>query len=135
MLRVLCIFSYLCFFCSATGLAIICRSQMVANRSPLTRPSPMDENSQSLDDLLSYLSGNWDRLTRSIDNCDTFIDTKTSGEPVLYLPASVPLPPALAEMQKRCSVRIARLPENLHVSGGELPVQFNDQGLLYPENP
>jgi alpha,alpha-trehalase len=135
MLRLLCIFSYLCFVCSVTALAVFCRSQMVPNRSPVPRPSLTDESFQSLDDILRYISGDWDRLTRSIDNCDTFIDTKTSGEPVLYLPATVPLPPALEEMQKRCSVRIARLPENLHISNGELPVQFKDHGLLYLQNP
>src|SRR5579863_8316560 len=135
MFRVLRIFSYSCFVCSVTALAVFCRSQMAANRSPVTHPSPTDESFQSLGDILSYISRDWDRLTRSVDNCETFVDTKTSGEPVLYLPSTVRLPPALEEMQKRCAVRIARLPEDLHISSGDMPVQFKDQGLLYLENP
>ena len=101
----------------------------------MTRPSPTDKSFQSLDDILTYISGDWDRLTRSMGDCDTFIDTKTRGEPVLYLPANVPMPPALGEMQKRCSGTNRPITGKLHVSSGDLPSQFKDQGLLYLENP
>jgi hypothetical protein len=110
MIRVLGIFACLCLASSVMALAVFCSPQMTANRSSLTPPSPTDGNSQSLNDILRYISRDWDRLTRSVDNRDTFIDTKTSDEPVLYLPSTVLLPPALEEMQKRCSVRIAAYP-------------------------
>ena len=121
--------------CSAIVLALMCPSNMEAKHPSTTWPPPSGIHSQSLSDILSYISGDWDRLTRSMSDCATFVDSKTDGEQILYVPAHVPLPPGLAEMQERCPIRIARLPERRAISNGELPSQFQEHGLLYLENP
>jgi len=121
--------------CSAIVLALIFPLIMAAEHPHTTPTSPTDESYQSLPDILGYISADWDRLTRSMSDCATFVDSKTNGERILYLPAGEPLPPGLTEMQKRCSVHIARLPERLQISSGELPRQFDSHGLLYLENP
>ena len=135
MLRILISFRLLRFACSVAALAVVCPSNMATDHPLPARTSPADEGFQSLDDVLSYISDDWNRLTRSMSDCSTFIDSKTNGEPVLYLPAGVALPPVLAEMKDRCSVRIGRLPERVHISRGVLPNQFENHGLLYLENP
>src|SRR5580658_1303734 len=71
--------------------------------------SPPADSFRSLDDMLHYIATGWDRLTRSLGDCATFADSKTDGEPVLYLPAEVQSPPELAGIEKRCSVRVERL--------------------------
>ncbi|HEV2522274.1 MAG TPA: trehalase family glycosidase [Candidatus Acidoferrales bacterium] len=88
-----------------------------------------------MDDILNYISSDWDRLTRSMSDCSTYNDDKTNGERILYFPARVLVPAALAETLKACSVRMARLPEDLIGSGGNLTGKIKDHGLLYLENP
>ncbi|MGC1795379.1 MAG: trehalase family glycosidase, partial [Candidatus Acidiferrales bacterium] len=54
---------------------------------------------------------------------------------VLYLPAELPDPPILREMQKRCNVRVENLPERI-TKGGDVDVsKIPTEGLLYLENP
>src|SRR5262249_23280356 len=69
---------------------------------------------QSLADLLSYISSDWDRLTRSLESCATYPDTKVEGEQTLYLPAGAKVPAALDEIRTKCGVRIEHLPERMH---------------------
>jgi alpha,alpha-trehalase len=102
---------------------------------PLVAALPREDGFHSLDDILKYISTDWDRLTRSMTRCATFIDPKTEGEHILYLPAGVAAPPGLAEMAKRCSVRIARLPADLKMQPGQRPGDVPDHGLLYLANP
>ena len=60
--------------------------------------------------ILQYISSGWDNLTRSINDCKTFEDAKTDGNPILYFPSDLPIPPAVQELQKRCPVQTAHLP-------------------------
>ncbi len=48
-------------------------------------------------DILKYISAGWDTLTRSMNQCESLEDTKT-GESILYLPADMDVPPAVAEI-------------------------------------
>ncbi len=56
-------------------------------------PSHLQKSFQSLDDILRYISDDWDNLKRSLTDCKTFEDVKTEGEPMLYLPANAGTPP------------------------------------------
>jgi alpha,alpha-trehalase len=86
-----------------------------------------------LDDIVAYISADWDNLTRSTTDCTTYLDSKISGDQVLYLPAGAAAPPSLKEIENKCSVRIARLPAD--------PTKFikstrrEEHGLLYLEHP
>src|SRR5579862_7126232 len=75
--------------------------------------SPTTEAFQSLADLLSYISSDWDRLTRSLANCATYPDSKVEGEQTLYLPAGATMPGALEEIRTKCAVRIEHLPAQM----------------------
>lgn len=93
------------------------------------------ESFQSLDDMLSYISGDWTNLSRSLTSCDTFNDPKISGDRVLYLPAEAPIPAELADLQKRCAVRLEHLPEKITAADESKISGIRPPGLLYLENP
>jgi alpha,alpha-trehalase len=97
--------------------------------------SPPADSFRSLDDMLHYIATGWDRLTRSLGDCATFADSKTDGEPVLYLPAEVQSPPELAGIEKRCSVRVERLPVRIIAADENSIPEIRAHGLLYLEHP
>ena len=135
MFRILTNFFVLCIASFVAAVVLLYPATPAAGHAPSTKSLPADEGFHSLDDLLTYISGDWDRLTRSMNDCATYFDQKTSGERVLYFPAQAEVPSGLTETLKRCSVRIAHLPEDLIGSGGNLAGKIKDHGLLYLENP
>jgi alpha,alpha-trehalase len=93
------------------------------------------EISPPLDNILGYISSGWNSLTRSLDNCTTFEDVKTEGGPILYLPVDLPIPPALRELQDRCSIRLEHLPIKIARLGAHSFNPSQPNGLLYLEHP
>jgi len=83
----------------------------------------------------AYIDKAWTTLTRATDDCASLVDPKLSTEPVLYLPADVPMPKALEATQHRCKVDVRRLPQPItalgQIDARTLPVQ----GLLYLPHP
>ena len=49
---------------------------------------------------LAYIHGAWDTLTRSMTDCHSLVDIKVTANPVLYLPAEVPVPPEVAALER-----------------------------------
>ncbi|MGA8143174.1 MAG: trehalase family glycosidase [Candidatus Acidiferrales bacterium] len=88
-----------------------------------------------MDDLLRYISVDWDRLTRSLSDCATYPDRKTDGGQILYFPAGATIPASVAEIQMKCSVRVEHLPAKLHLGDAIRIPQTPEHGLLYLENP
>ena len=88
-----------------------------------------------MDDILRYISSGWDDLTRSVTNCSALVDSKTEGEPILYLPAEFAVSAPLKEIEKRCKARVEQLPARITEPGdvdlGKIPAE----GLLYLEHP
>ena len=109
-------------------------NESLASQSDNQDPS-REEAFHSLDDILHYISLGWDRLSRSLNTCETFFDSKTEGEPVLYLPVEIPAPPDLAGLPKRCKIRIERLPEKITPSDEKVVAEIRDHGLLFLEHP
>jgi alpha,alpha-trehalase len=97
--------------------------------------SPAGKGYQSLDDILGYISADWNNLSRSLTDCATYLDSKISSDRVLYLPANVANPPGLKEMENKCSVRIERLPTDLKIFINSSGTEIHSHGLLYLENP
>jgi alpha,alpha-trehalase len=87
---------------------------------------------QSLSDIEQYISDDWTNLRRSLTDCKTYEDIKTSGEHALYLPADAEAPAGLVESLQECGVRVLRLPAKVseQQAGQILP-----HGLLYLPNP
>ena len=87
--------------------------------------------SEGLDPIKNYIAAGWDRLTRSLDNCETFGDPKLAGHPTLYLPFNYPETDAVQQLPKKCGVQIAHLPRVISAPGEIDPAQINPPGLLY----
>ena len=120
-----------CFL--VVGVALLSHSG-----SPLTShlragSSHAAEAYKSLDDLLLYISSDWERLTRSLDNCASYPDSKVENEKALYLPADVPIPSGLSAILAKCSVHVDHLPAKLHPLAPS--PEIRNHGLLYLPHP
>src|SRR6202167_2464800 len=96
------------------------------------RSSHEQQSFSSLDDILQYISEDWDNLKRSLTDCKTFEDVKTEGEPMLYVPADVGTLAGLSDMQQRCHVDVEHLPAAI---SEQTLGQIQRHGLLYLGNP
>lgn len=96
---------------------------------------PAKDSFQSFDDMLRYISLDWDNLTRSMTDCDTFVDPKIEGEPVLYVPAEMPISVNLVGLEKKCPVRVEHLPAKITGANEGRISRIHPPGLLYLEHP
>src|ERR1700692_1884665 len=97
-------------FHATKSLPILCsvlvQGALVMSTIPITNPayrratsmSETETAPNSLTDILQYISAGGDTLTRTMNRCESLEDTKTGGEAVLYLPAGMEVPPAIAEL-------------------------------------
>jgi alpha,alpha-trehalase len=96
--------------------------------TPTARAQTPDQKIQT------YIADSWSTLSRSMNECKSIVDLKVQTAPVLYLPADLPTPPAVAAMHDSCHVDVRHLPRVIHhideVRTTELPVE----GLLYLPN-
>src|SRR5690348_3282764 len=108
---------------------------LAADRKEAAVSSRAASPSDSLGDILRYISGAWDTLTRTMNRCESLEDSKTDGEPVLYLPVDMPIPSSITELQTHCRVRVEHLPEKIAAPGEIDLSRIPTEGLLYLENP
>lgn len=85
--------------------------------------------------VLGYIDNAWDTLSRSMSDCKSMGDIKVTTAPILYLPAGMPIPAAVADMQKHCSVQVKHLPRAIHQMGDVRVSDIPDEGLLYLPHP
>src|SRR5213079_1812311 len=111
-------------------LLAICLVQ--AGLSPAASKATVGE--QGLAPIRSYIAASWDTLTRSMTQCDSVVDPKLAERSILYLPADFPAPPAVEQMQKKCSVQVEHLPVVITGPGQVDPAKLGAPGLLYLEN-
>ena len=84
--------------------------------------------------IADYISHGWDTLSRSMAECKSVVDPKVQTAPILYLPAAMPVPAAVAAMQRECHVEVRHLPRAIHQLGDVRPQQLPVEGLLYLPN-
>jgi len=115
------------FFLAASAIA---SAQAPNTEAPMTEnPAP---NSAA---TLAYIHGAWEVLTRSMTECHSLIDIKIAAEPILYLPAELPVPTQVANMQTRCNVKVVALPRRIEKLGDVHPEELPAAGLLYLPHP
>lgn len=83
----------------------------------------------------AYIHSTWAKLTRSMSDCNSVVDPKLHAIPVLYLPRNLRMPPDVIAMQRRCKVRVLRLPIAITQFGQINPSLIGTPGLLYLPNP
>ena len=101
-----------------------------AARSQPPRPDAA-ENAK----ILAYIDGAWDNLSRSMTDCKSLIDPKVTTTPILYLPAGMAIPPAVASVQKQCKIEVRNLPRKITHMGDVRVAEIPNEGLLYLPNP
>ncbi|HEY3705286.1 MAG TPA: trehalase family glycosidase [Terracidiphilus sp.] len=84
---------------------------------------------------LQYIHGAWDTLTRSMTDCHSLVDIKVTSNPILYLPAGLPMPSPVRELTEKCHVRVLSLPKPIQKLGDLDPKALPDAGLLYLPEP
>jgi alpha,alpha-trehalase len=117
------------------SLLLLNNPVLAAERKPAVAISAPARTSDSLDEILRYISNTWDTLTRTMNRCESLVDPKTEGEPVLYLPAGMAIPSSIAELQSHCRIRLEHLPSKIT---GPAEIDMNKiptEGLLYLEHP
>jgi alpha,alpha-trehalase len=84
--------------------------------------------------ILTYIDGGWDTLSRSMSDCKSLIDPKVTTAPVLYLPAEMKTPPAIAAAHQQCNVEVEHLPRKITHMGDVRVAEIPVEGLLYLPN-
>jgi alpha,alpha-trehalase len=85
--------------------------------------------------ILAYIDSAWDNLSRSMTDCKSLIDPKVTTAPILYLPAGMAVPAAVASVQKQCKIEVRNLPRKITHMGDIRVAEIPDEGLLYLPNP
>ncbi|AEU34503.1 Alpha,alpha-trehalase [Granulicella mallensis MP5ACTX8] len=101
-------------------------AQAISGTSPQNAP----QNAQ----IRSYIANGWETLSRSMSDCSSVVDAKVKTVPVMYLPADMPIPAAVAAMQQKCHVEVHHLPRAIHHIGEVRPAELPVEGLLYLPN-
>jgi alpha,alpha-trehalase len=84
--------------------------------------------------ILGYIDNGWDSLSRSMTDCKSLVDPKVATTPVLYLPAEMAIPDAVASAHQQCGVEIRHLPRRITHMGDVRVAEIPVEGLLYLPN-
>jgi alpha,alpha-trehalase len=121
-------------------LPLACAFLIAASLAATSPFTSQQLDQQQTGSILDYIAKSWDALTRSITDCSTFSDSKTSGPQTLYLAQGVIVPASIADLQNSCDLKIQLLRVTIPPLGQtavEPPGLFDLQppGLLYLPNP
>jgi alpha,alpha-trehalase len=84
--------------------------------------------------ILTYINSGWDTLSRSMTDCKSLVDPKVTTAPVLYLPAGMATPSAVASAHQQCNVEVRHLPRKIAHMGDVRVAEIPVEGLLYLPN-
>jgi alpha,alpha-trehalase len=102
--------------------------------APPQQPSATAPNA-GLAPIRQYITSGWDKLTRSMDRCETVLNSGLIASPVLYLPADFAEPAAVKSLEAQCKFRVMHLPVPIHEAGSVDTSKIDPPGLLYLERP
>jgi alpha,alpha-trehalase len=68
-------------------------------------------------------------------DCKSLVDPKVTSSPVLYIPAGMEVPPAVANAHIQCNVDVRHLPRKINHIGDIRVADIPVEGLLYLPNP
>jgi alpha,alpha-trehalase len=96
---------------------------------------PAGSDSSGNAKILAYIDKSWNELSRSMTDCKSLVDPKVTTPPILYLPAGMAIPPAVASVQHQCKIEVRNLPRKIIHMGDVRVSEIPDEGLLYLPNP
>src|SRR6267154_2022319 len=97
-------------------------------------PQPPAQSAAADKKILTYIDSGWDTLSRSMTDCKSLVDPKVTTAPVLYLPAGMETPSAVATAHQQCNVEIKHLPRKITHIGDVRVAEIPVEGLLYLPN-
>jgi len=86
-------------------------------------------------ELTDYIHSAWTTSKRSQSECASLVDSKLTTKPVLYVPADMPIPPAVQALESKCGNRVVKLPRPIENMGDLKVSEVQPPGLLYLPNP
>ncbi len=98
-------------------------------------PQPSGPDTTDNAKILRYIDSGWNSLSRSMTDCKSLVDPKVTTTPVLYLPADMAVPSAVAAVQKQCKIEVRNLPRKIIHMGDVRVAEIPHEGLLYLPNP
>jgi alpha,alpha-trehalase len=110
--------------CSGLLVAMVSLAGSAAPQSPA-------EDAAANAKILAYVDSGWNTLSRSMTDCKSLVDPKVTTAPVLYLPAGMPTPPAVASVHQQCNVEVRHLPRKITHIGDVRVADLPVEGLLY----
>lgn len=113
--------------------AALALTVFLASGVALAQSAPHSKTHQP--SINAYIHSTWTTLTRSMSDCNSVVDPKLKTVPVLYLPHDLPMPADVIAMQRRCKVRVLRLPVTITHFGQINPARIPTPGLLYLPHP
>jgi alpha,alpha-trehalase len=97
-------------------------------------PQPGRQSTAANTKILAYIDESWNSLSRSMTDCKSLVDPKVTTAPVLYLPAGMATPPAVAAAHQQCNVEVQHLPRKITHIGDVRVAEIPVEGLLYLPN-
>ena len=73
-------------------------------------PTSSEQTDGGLGAILQYIASDWGVLTRSMTRCDSIVDPKLPEAALLYLPANLPEPDSVKQIEQACKVHVEHLP-------------------------
>jgi len=116
-------------------LVVLFFAAISATTLPAQEPGPAQSKAPDPAATLAYIHSAWDTLTRSMTECHSLVDIKIGANPVLYMPAEAPAPPAVTALEEKCHVQVKTLPRRIEKIGDVRPEELPAEGLLYLPNP
>jgi alpha,alpha-trehalase len=98
-------------------------------------PQPPARRQPANTKILTYINSGWNTLSRSMTDCKSLVDPKVTTAPILYLPAGMETPPAVATAHQQCNVEVKHLPRKITHIGDIRVAEIPVEGLLYLPNP
>jgi alpha,alpha-trehalase len=117
----------------AIRLCVVLLAAMTSFGGDLTAQSPA-QNAASNAKIVAYIDNSWSTLSRSMTDCKSIVDPKVTTAPILYLPASMESPPAVAAVHQQCNVEVQHLPRKISHIGDVTVAEVPEEGLLYLPN-
>jgi len=120
------------------GVLVVCllAVAVVAQQGVIQNPASAHPLTPSqVKDLNDYIHSAWTTLRRSQTDCASLVDTKLTTKPVLYVPADIPVPPAVQALESKCGNRVVKLPRPIQKMGDVKVSEVQPPGLLYLPNP
>jgi len=108
---------------------------VVLEQAIAQNPAPVAPNG-GLTGILTYIEKAWGTLGRSMDDCKTVTDErKQLGKAVVYFPADMEMPPVARELESKCGIQAARLPQAITAPGSFDMRLLSRPGLLFLPHP